>query len=172
MKALQISLAAMAALLIGSVGGCNKSEPAKPAADTGKIADAVKADMNQLVADFNAHDVAKAVSHDAPDVVAMFHGTPNTVGPTADTAATKQLFTASPDAKMALADMTVDVPASGDMAVVRATYTYTFTDPKTKKAVTESGNWLAGYKPQPDGSWKLAWTIGADAPAAPPPAKT
>jgi ketosteroid isomerase-like protein len=168
MKALHISLVTVAALLVGSVGGCNKPEPAKPAVDTGKIADAVKADWNQLVADLNAHDADRAVAHDGPDVVNMFHGQPNLVGPAADLASTKQLFATNP--KITVANVTVDVPASGDMAVVRSTYTYEFTDPKTKKAVTEAGNWVAGYKPQPDGSWKLAWTIGADAPAPAAPA--
>jgi ketosteroid isomerase-like protein len=165
--------AAAAFLLAAALGGCMKTEPAKPTADAGKIADAVKADMNQLVTDFNAHDAVKAVSHDGPDVVNMFHGQPNAVGPTADLTNTKQLFAASPDAKITVGDIAVDVPASGDMAVLHATYTYSFTDPKTKQPVTESGNWLAGYKPQPDGSWKLAWTLAADAPtAAPAPGKT
>jgi ketosteroid isomerase-like protein len=160
--------AATAMALVAALGGCGKSESAKPAADTGKIADAVKADWNQLVADLNAHDATKAVSHDGPDVVNMFHGQGNLVGPTADLASTKELFASNP--KITIANVTVDVPASGDMAVVRSTYTYEFTDPKTKKTVSEAGNWLAGYKPQPDGSWKLAWTIGADTPPTPVPA--
>jgi hypothetical protein len=41
--------------------------------------------------------------------------------------------------------------------------------------VTETGNYLAGYKPQADGSWKQTWSVvsnDAPAPAAPaPPAK-
>jgi ketosteroid isomerase-like protein len=168
MKPLRSSVVALAALVVGSVGGCNKAEPTRPAADTGKVADAVKADWNQLVADLNAHDATKAVGHDAPDVVNMFHGQANLVGPTADLASTKQLFAANP--KITIANVTVDVPASGDMAVVRSTYTYEFTDPKTKRTVSEAGNWLAGYRPQPDGSWKLAWTIGADTPPIPAPA--
>jgi ketosteroid isomerase-like protein len=166
--------AVMAALLAGSLSACNSAGPAKPAVDTSKIADAVKADANQLATDFNSHDAAKAVSHDAPDVVVMFHGTPNGVGPAADLAATTQLFKDNPDAKFTLTNETVDVAASGDLAVVRSTYTYEFTDPKTKKPATETGNFIMGYRPQPDGSWKIAWSIGADTPQSPaaPPAKS
>lgn len=163
MKSTRLASAAAAIVLVATLCGCN--EPAKPAADIGKIGDTVKGDMNQLIADFNAHDAAKAVGHDAPDVVNMFHGQQNAVGPTVDLANTKQLFATYPDAKIILGNVTVDVPASGDLAVLHATYTYSFTDPKTKQPVVETGNWLAGYKPQSDGSWKLAWTVAADAPA-------
>lgn len=138
-----------------SLSGCSK--PAEKA-DTAKIADAIKADVKELVAAFNAHDAAKAVSHDAPDVVAMFHGSPNVVGAEADLALTKQQLT-DPAAKVEVSGESVDVAASGEMAVYRATYSYTMTDPTTKKLVTEPGNWLLGYKTQPDGSWKIAWNV-------------
>jgi ketosteroid isomerase-like protein len=159
------------ALTAGLLGACSGAQPAKPAVDVGKITEAVKADANQMIADFNAHDAAKAVSHDDPGIVGMFHGFPNTVGPDADLTNTKQLFADNPNAKITLANESVDVAASGDMAVFHSTYTYDYTDPKTKKPGSESGNFLIGYKPQPDGSWKIAWNIGADTPpaAAPPP---
>jgi ketosteroid isomerase-like protein len=157
----------LATLLAGVLSACNSAQPAKPAVDTGKIADAVKADANQLATDFNSHDAAKAVSHDAPDIVAMFHGQLNGVGPAADLASTTQLFKDNPTAKFTLTNETVDVAASGDLAVVRSSYAYEFTDPKTKKLATETGNFILGYKPQPDGSWKIAWSIGADTPQAP-----
>ena len=56
------------------------------------------------------------------------------------------------------------------MAVCRATYTHGFTDPKTKAATTETGNWVLGYKAQPDGALKLAWGVvpGTGAPPAAP----
>jgi hypothetical protein len=38
--------------------------------------------------------------------------------------------------------------------------------------VTETGNRLAGYKQQSDGSWKIVWSIGGDAPPATPAPKT
>lgn len=159
--------AAGAAALAALLGACSVNTAAKPAVDTAKISDAIKADQAQGAADFNAHDAAKSASHDAADIVAMFHGTPNSNGQAADQAATQQLFGANPNAHFTLADESVDVAASGDIAVYHSTYTFTFTDPKTKKPATEKGNWLAGYKPQADGSWKMEWAIGADTGPAP-----
>ena len=172
MTRLTLAGAALTVLLSASLVACTKPAADKPAADTGAIAAAIKADADQLVTDFNAHDAVKSASHDAPGMVAMFHGAANTVGADADLATTKQLFIDSPNTKFTVADETVDVPASGDMAVYRATYSYAFNDPKTKKPIVETGNWLAGYKLQPDGSWKIAWDILAETPAAPDAAKS
>jgi len=69
---------------------------------------------------------------------------------------------ADPAANVSVSNEIVDVAASGDMAVYRATYAYRFTDPATKQPATEHGNWLMGYKVQPDGSWKLAWGVVSD----------
>src|SRR6478672_5055827 len=76
----KLARVAFSILLAGTLTACAKPEPAKPAVDTAKVAEDVKADLHQLVADFNAHDAAKAVGHDAPDYVGMFHGQPNVRG--------------------------------------------------------------------------------------------
>jgi ketosteroid isomerase-like protein len=162
----KILCVSLAMLLAGSMAACDKAEPAKTAADPGKVAAAVKADVDLLVAEFNMHDAAKAVAHDAPGMVGMFHGTPNVVGPDQDLAQTKQQV-ADPLAKITVSNETVDVATSGDMAVYRATYAYVSTDPKTKQPTTENGNWVVGYKTQPDGSWKVAWNVVSDTGPAP-----
>ena len=46
--------------------------------------------------------------------------------------------------------------SSGDMAYSTASYTETYTDPKTKKPVTVTGTNLSVWRKQADGSWKLA----------------
>ncbi len=166
MKKINFTATAVAVALAGSLAACNKPEAAKPAADVGKIADTVKADAQQLVTDFNAHDAVKAVSHDADTILIMFHGAPNATGKDADLATTKKQV-ADPLAKLAISDELVDVAASGDLAVYRATYAFTYTDPKTGKPTTENGNWLVGYKPQADGSWKIVWDVVSDTGAAP-----
>lgn len=168
----KLAVAAAAAALAASLSACAKPEAAKPAVDTAKVAEAVKADLTQMVGDFNAKDAAKAVAHDAPDYVGMFHGAPNVVGPEQDLAMTKMEM-ADPAMKLVVSDQVVDVAASGDMAVVRSTYAYTFTDPKTKGVGTQNGNWVVGYKTQADGAWKIAWAVVSDtapAPAAAPAA--
>lgn len=167
MTRLHLADAACAALIAASLGACNPTTLAKPAVDTGKIADAVKADATQVVADYNAHDPGRFVSHLASGDVAMFHGAPNDVGPAASQADLKQTFAAIPDVHVTLAGETADVAASGDMAVFRSTYTVTSTNPKTRKPTTETGNYLAGYKLQADGSWKQTWSVVSD--VGPPP---
>ena len=163
---------AMTALIAVSVSACNKPEPAKPAVDTAKIAETVKADVAQLVAEFNAHDGAKTASHNAEGAVMMFHGQPNAIA-----SANKPPPPPDPTVTVTVANETVDVPASGDMAVYHSTYVANFTDPQTKKPGTDNGNYLAGYKLQADGSWKQTWSIVSNAAPAPaaaaaaPPAK-
>jgi ketosteroid isomerase-like protein len=178
----QLIGAACAGLAVAALGACNKAAtpatPGAPAVDAGKIAAAVKADADQGITDYNAHDADKTVAHTAAGAVMMFHGQPNGAGGSAGAAGLKQSFAATPDVHVTLADETVDVAASGDMAVFRSSYVVTLTDPKTKKPVTEKGNYLVGYKPQPDGSWKQVWSVVSnttpDAAAAPtvPPAKS
>ena len=153
--------------LTASLAACNSAPPAAPAAppvapsvDTGKIADAVRTDLAQLVTELNARDIDKAVGHDSADMVGMFHGMPNVVGPAADKAMTEQMLK-DPAFHLAVSGETVDVAAAGDMAVYRATYTVTVTDPKSKKPVVENGNWLVGYK-LVEGAWKIAWNVVSD----------
>ena len=163
--------------MTGSLAACSSPEPAAPAAppaaavvDTGKIADAVKTDVTQLVTELNARDVDKAVAHDAADMVGMFHGTPNVIGPAADKAMTAQLL-ADPAFHLAVSGETVEVAKAGDMAVYRATYAVTATDPKSKKPVVENGNWLVGYSSSDGVVWKIAWNVVSDTGPAPAAAK-
>lgn len=166
MKSMKLAPLALPILLAASLSGCAKPEAASPPADAAKIADAVKGDADQLAAQLNAKDLEKALAHDAPEIVVMFHGAPNTNGVEEDRAATKAIL-ADPAFHLALSDPSVDVSKAGDMAVYRATYAATQTDPKTKQPVTEHGNMLAVYKPQTDGSWKIAQQVISDsAPAA------
>ncbi|WP_421936576.1 YybH family protein [Phenylobacterium sp.] len=162
----QKTAAIAASVLLAGLAGCAKPETAAaPAAvDTAKVAETIKADVNQLVADFMSKDVDKAVSHDAPDYVGMFHGQPNVVGPAGDAEITK-LQMADPNADLKITIDAVDVAQAGDMAVARTTYAYTFSDPATKAAKTEHGNWVLGYKKQADGAYKVAWAVVSDTPA-------
>jgi ketosteroid isomerase-like protein len=164
----------MAVLMAAAPGACKAppkpAPPTRPAVDTARIADTVRADVAQLVVDFNAHDAAKVASHDAPDVVQMFHGEGNTVGPAEDQVNNQQFFGANPNATLSLTAQSVDASAVGDMAIFRSKYVLTLTNPKTRKPAVETGNYVAGYKPQPDGSWKMAWSVGSDTPAPAPPA--
>lgn len=162
MKIAAVSLAfALAAFGLSS---CDKKAEAA-VVDKSKIATTIKNDVHTLVEQINARDVAKAVGHDSPDYVFMFHGQPNVVGVEQDTAATKE-FIKDPLLWITLGNETVDVAASGDMAVYRTSYRMRFTDPKTKRDGYETGNWVLVYKQQPDGHWKIASNVVTDTPAA------
>lgn len=160
--------ASVAALALLAVAGCGAAG-GNSAADVAKTADQARMAVVGLTAAYNAHDADKAASFDAPDYVSMFHGFATAVGPAADVASMKEQFK-DPAARFDVNVQSVDVSKAGDMAVVRALYQYTSTDPKTKKPANESGTWVAGFKRQSDGSLKMAWSIGADTPAATPPA--
>lgn len=157
-------LAAAAALAI--VSGCHS----KP--DGAKTSTEVKDNMTAMVAAFAARDADKAVSWDAPDFVGSFHGTTDVHGQEADRALTKQQV-ADPAMKFSVSDVIVDAGKSGDLAVWRAKYSYTYTDPATKQPKTEVGNWIVGWKRDGYGKLKEAWGIVSDTPSAPvaaPPA--
>lgn len=163
MTRLQLACTAMTVAFAISLTACTPAKAPDAAVDTGKISDAIKADVAAGLADFNAHDVSKAGSHDAPDAVEMFHGMPNVVG----IDAIKADAAKNPDtsAHVDLSNESVDVAASGDMAVYHSTFAVTFTDPKTKKPGSSQGNYLVGYKKQADGSWKIEWSVVSDTPA-------
>lgn len=146
---------------VALLGGCSQQTGASPATNHDKISETVKANATAVIAAFNAHDAEKAVSYDAPDYIGMFHGTSNVVGVKADLALTKQQL-ADPAAKVTVSNEDVSVAAAGDRAMWRATYAYTFTDPKTKLPTIENGNWLIGWRKQADGSWKEAWGVVSD----------
>jgi ketosteroid isomerase-like protein len=132
-------------------------------ADTASIAAAIKGDEATLVQYFNACDMMKGVSYDAPNFVGMFHGAPNTVGAASDMAEAKK-GCQDKTQHVVVANETVDVAASGEMAVYRSTYVFTGTDAKTKKPMTEKGNYLTGWRKQPDGSWRVEWSIVSNTP--------
>ena len=163
----------IAGLVLLSTAGCHKRGGEHHAADVAKTTEDAKTTIAAVSAAYNAHDADKGASYDAPDYVSMFHDFPNAVGPAADAASMKQQFL-DPATKFDLRIDSVSVSRGGDMAVVRSTYNFTSTDPKTKKVGSETGNWVAGLERQPDHSLKLAWSIGANTPAvaAPAPAAT
>ncbi|HWE46103.1 MAG TPA: hypothetical protein VG407_08740 [Caulobacteraceae bacterium] len=159
MATLKVASALAALIAAASLTGCGKPKPANTL-----TADGVKADVHSLIAAFNAHDAAKTVSHDAPDFVGMFHGMANNLGPAADLSITK-LQVADPKAHIDLSNERVDVSKAGDMAVYRATYAATSTDPKANRTVVEHGNLLIGYRIGPNGMPQVTWDSFSDTPA-------
>ncbi|WP_294043153.1 nuclear transport factor 2 family protein [Sphingomonas sp.] len=140
--------------------------PAMPSSDV--VTAEVKRAIHTQVEAYVSRDQTKAASILAPDVKTFFHGEPNVVGIAAAKAAIQAQF-ALPDVKLEVSEETVDVAASGDLAIYHATYRFSFTNPATKKPFIEVGNWVAIFKRQPDGVMRLTTDIVAD---TPPPASS
>jgi uncharacterized protein (TIGR02246 family) len=152
--------------------GCTPAAPPTPP-DT-RAADA--AAIRQLEADWlqadNAKDVDKIVGFYADDASLFLSDMPVVTGK-ANLVATYKTFLADKNFSLSWAPSTVVVVSkSGDMAYTEGTYTVTYTDPKTKKAVSEKGKYVEVYTKQADGSWKNEADIGnSDGPATPVKAK-
>ncbi len=123
--------------------------------DTAAIAQTIKADVAQVVAGINSHDAVKTTAYDAPDVISMECDSPSTVGVEADREGFKAGFAHDALWRVALIDETVDVAGSGDLAVYRGTYNED--NSRNGVLMTHKTNFLAEFKRQSDGSWKIAW---------------
>jgi ketosteroid isomerase-like protein len=164
MRGSSVTRLTIAALALLTVAACRHTDDdAQRATAIAKTIEEAKATVAAISAAYNAHDAARVASFDAPDYASMFHGFATAIGPAADIASVKEQFK-DPAATFYLAVRDVDVAQSGEMAVVRSTYVYDFTDPKTNTVRRETGNWIIGLKRQPDGSLKMVWSIGADEP--------
>lgn len=157
--AIAAPIALPAPALAQTVSRGTSVDPAATAAE-------IKALTKAHIAAFNARDAVGATSMDAADYVGFFHGMPNTIGHAADLALTRQQV-ADPAMTLVIANEHVDVARAGDMATWRCTYRYTYTDPATRQPRVELGNYIIGFKRQPDGKMKAAWGVVSDTPPAP-----
>jgi len=149
--------------------GCAPAQP--PAAPDTRAADeqAIRDGEAQWVKDFAAKDVEKVAAHYADDGSSMIPLMTLMTGKDAIRAGLKQEFS-DPNSSLDFHPTKVEVSKSADLAYSQGTYMYSSTDPKTKKAVTESGNYVEVYKKQADGSWKVAADIATQE-VAPAPSK-
>jgi ketosteroid isomerase-like protein len=152
-KTMAPSLALVAATLGGQV------QAAGPA-DTARIAREIRADVAQAVAGINAHDAVRATAFDAPDVVVVATRQPNVTGIAADRAGFRKGFASDRAWRVAMISESVDVAAAGDMAVYRSVYRQAGTH--AHAPVSQRVNFIAGFRRQPDSSWKMAWYVVSD----------
>jgi ketosteroid isomerase-like protein len=131
------------------------SSIASVSVDTAVIAETIKADVAELVAGLNAHDVAKTTAYDAPNIISMECGSPSTIGVEADREGFKMGFAHDALWKVSLIDETVDVASSGDLAVYRGIYNED--NSHAGVLMTHKTNFIAEFKNQSDGSWRIVW---------------
>jgi ketosteroid isomerase-like protein len=158
-------LSAVAAALAVSLF-CAACERSSLPADQSAVVAEVKAAIKTQVEAYAARDADKAASILAPDIVTMFHGAPNVVGKAAAIEAVKEQM-ADPALKLEVSDESVDVSAAGDMALYRAAYRFTYTIAPGNLQTTESGNWVAVFRRQADGTMKMSHDMVLDTPTTP-----
>jgi ketosteroid isomerase-like protein len=144
-----------------ALAACGPKAPDASAA--AKATADVKTAVAQLVDGYNTRNLAEAIGVNAPDHLGMAHGFANVAAADAEQASVKAQL-ADPAMVLAFTDPAIEASASGDLAVYRATYHVTYTDPNTRRPATEVGNWVAVFKRQPDGTMKLSWEVMSDLP--------
>jgi uncharacterized protein (TIGR02246 family) len=156
-KSMQVALIGAAAVSL-MVGGCAKSG-GQGAADADSIKQAIKADEAKWNKDLKAKDTESLAGHYADDAFLVVPGE------TADgSTAIREIFAnASTDPAFAVefSSDKIDVASAGDLAYARGKFTEKYTDRKTGKVMTGSGSYLAVYKKQEDGSWKVVEDVVA-----------
>ena len=123
--------------------------------DQSAIPETIKGAVAQVVAGINAHDPIKATAYDAPNIISMECGSPSTVGIEADREGFRQGFQHDPLWKVSLIGETVDVAASGDLAVYRGTYNED--NGSDGVLMTHKTNFIAEFKRQSGRSWRIVW---------------
>lgn len=163
------TLFAVTASLLLMTAGCNQAPP--PAPDT-READlkAIKAADDAEAKDMAAKAFDKMADYYADDAVLITPGAPAAVGKEAIKGMSKVLVEMETELKFG--GTKVDVAKSGDLGYVQGTYTMVTTDPKTKRRMSEKGNYVTVYKKQTDGAWKIIEDINTPDSAPVPVPKT
>jgi uncharacterized protein (TIGR02246 family) len=156
---------ALAVILVGC-----KQAPPPPAPDTHDADVKAIRDLEAAaVQAFAAKDIDKLAAFYADDASVLLPDAPAINGIAAIKTAFKPFF-ADKNLTNTFASDKVDAAKSGDLGYSQGAYTMTFTDPKTKKVLTEKGKYVTVFQKQADGGWKaVADIINED--ARPSPAK-
>jgi ketosteroid isomerase-like protein len=148
-----ICFAAISSVL--ATGGAEAAAAARPSQEA--IASTIKADVAEIVSGINTKDIGKATKFDAPDLISMESGREPSVGAKADHDGLSMAFKYAPSWHLTVIDEAVDVAKSGDMAVYRGTYA----EDSLHDGVpfTHKGNYIAGFRRDPDGMWRIHWSV-------------
>jgi ketosteroid isomerase-like protein len=146
----------VAAIVLGVVPA---QAPASPTQSPAAIAARIKADVAEMIHGINTKNIDEATRFDAADLVSMESGREPSVGAKADHDGLSMAFKYAPSWHLTMLDETVDVARSGDMAVYRGSYA----EDSMRDGVpfTHKGNYLAGFKRDADGVWRVHWSVVA-----------
>jgi ketosteroid isomerase-like protein len=149
-----------AVLVLPALAACQ--QPA--AVDTAKEEAAINAQVDAVNAAIKAKDADKLVSIDADDIRGYGGGGPDVASKDEDLKADK-VMVADPAYGGSVKAEHLEVAKSGDLAVQTGSFDFTGTNPQTKAVEHSTGHWVAGWRKDKDGAWKMA-AIGV-APAGP-----
>ena len=121
--------------------------------------DAVNRTAQEILAAFEAKDLAKVASYYAPGAVIATPGRPAAKDGRAVSKAIKDDI-ADPNLKISVSNEKTEVAGSGDLAYRRGSFTITTTNPQTKQAEQSDGTYLAVFRKLADGSWKIVEDFG------------
>jgi len=157
---LPIGLLAAAAML-PALSACEK-----PAAtvDTAKETAALQAQLDAFNAAAKAKDAEKMVALDATDVKG-YGGGPDINGRDEDLKVTKAML-ADPAYSFAVKAEHTEIAKSGDLAVQTGSFEGAGTNPTTKAVEHATGHYVAAFRKDADGTWKLAAVSSSPTPAA------
>ena len=111
-----------------------------------------------------AKDLDKMIGFYADDASVFAPNEPVATGKDAIRAALKPMFD-DPNFALSFQPTRVEADKSGELGYTQGAYSFTMTNPKTKKPVTDKGKYVTVYKKQADGSWKaVADILNSDMP--------
>jgi ketosteroid isomerase-like protein len=121
------------------------------------IASVIEADVAQIIEGINSKNIETATQFDAPDLISMESMREPSVGAKAERDGLSMTFKYSPSWHLTMIDEAVDVAKAGDMAVYRGTYA----EDSLRDGVpyTHKGNYVAGFRHDPDGMWRVHWSV-------------
>jgi len=151
-----------AAALVSGLAACQK--PAA-AVDTAKESAAIQAQVDAFNAAAKAHDAEKMTAMDAADFKG-YGGGPDVTGRDEDLKASKAQV-ADPAYAFVVKPEHTDVAKSGDLALQTGTFDASGTNSATKAVEHISGHYVAGWKKDDQGTWRLAEVASAPGAAAP-----
>lgn len=144
---------------------CTQAPPPAPPDTRAADEQAIRDQETAAQQAWAAKDTDKVAALYADDATVMLPNTPVMTGKQAIEPGFKAAL-ADPNFSLIIQNASVEASKSGDLGFVRGTYTVQSSDPKTKKATVEKGNYVLVYKKQADGSWKIvADTAIPEAPA-------
>ena len=121
------------------------------------VAPKIRAEVAEIIHGINSKNIDEATKYDAPDLVSMESGRPPSTGAKSDRDGLSMAFKYAPNWHLTMVDETVDASRGGDLAVYRGTYA----EDSMRDGVpfTHTGNYIAGFRHDPDGVWRVHWSV-------------